>query len=72
MACAPEWVTAYVDGELDEPSRELMERHVAGCQRCRAQVGEERTLHFRLRSLPDPRPSPSFEQRFAPRHVWLN
>lgn len=73
MACAPEWVTAYVDGELDRGSRLLMEQHLSGCRACAAQVGGERLVQFQLRALRDPRLPAALERRCpAPRRALLN
>jgi anti-sigma factor RsiW len=72
MACAPEWVTAYVDGELDLASRLTIESHLAGCRCCTAQVGGERTVRFRLRTLSEPRLPLWLERRSAPRHGGLS
>jgi anti-sigma factor RsiW len=72
MACAPDWVTAYVDGELDEESQLLMEQHLAACWRCSDQVRGERTVRFRLKALPDP-PLPQTLPRRSSRHrSWMN
>lgn len=66
MACAPEWVTAYVDDELELGSRLAMEQHLAGCRVCTAQVGGERLVQFQLRALCDPRLPPRLAGRFVP------
>ncbi len=72
MACAPDWVTAYVDGELDQESELLMQRHLASCWRCSDQVRGERIVQFRLKALPDP-PQPSTPGLRFPQHpLWLN
>jgi anti-sigma factor RsiW len=54
MSCDRERVSAFVDGVLEGPERELVESHVALCDACRVQVAEERALRASLRSLPPP------------------
>jgi len=66
MACAPEWVTAYVDGELDLGSHLLIDQHLSRCRACTAQVGAERMVQLRLRALGDPPLPPALEQRLGP------
>ncbi|HET7291750.1 MAG TPA: zf-HC2 domain-containing protein [Vicinamibacteria bacterium] len=72
MACAPDWVTAYVDGELDEESQRLMESHVASCWRCSDQVRGERMVRLRLRALPEPETPVTLALRFPQHRAWLN
>ena len=72
MACAPDWVTAFVDGELDEESGRLMEQHLASCWRCSDQVRGERSVRFRLKTLPDPPRLLSLERRDPHCRSWLN
>ena len=72
MACAPDWVTAYVDGELDQESELLMEQHLASCWRCSDQARGERSVRFRLRVLPDPPHSLTLARRFPQHRSWLN
>jgi anti-sigma factor RsiW len=59
MACAPEWVTAYVDGELGPGPREMVEQHLSGCRGCSEQVGAERLIRRELRALCEPRLPPA-------------
>lgn len=63
MSCDPERVTGYVDGVLEPPPAEEVERHIAGCPTCEAQALFERDLRARLRSLPDIDPPSGLEER---------
>ncbi len=64
MSCRPERVTAYVDGALDGAGRAEVEAHLAeACPACRGQVGVERSLRLRVRSLPEPTPPHGIERR---------
>jgi anti-sigma factor RsiW len=65
--CAPEKVTALVDGALDEPSRRALEEHILGCEACRDQEAFERGLHARLRALPPPALPAGLEERVQER-----
>lgn len=72
MGCAPEWVTAYVDGELDLEALLTMERHLSGCRACTAQVGGERSVRYELRLLRDPRLPATLERFVPPPRTWLH
>lgn len=52
MACHPEQVTGYVDGQLGTWLEREVERHLSGCPVCAAQAVFEIELRDRLRSLP--------------------
>lgn len=43
------WLSAWVDGEVFGDERERVERHVAGCGRCRATVADYRVMGATLR-----------------------
>ena len=58
-----ERATSFVDGQLDDNSRDLVLAHFARCEQCREAVSDERTLKAVLQSLPDVAPSPSFVAR---------
>lgn len=63
MTCAPERVTALVDGVLEGEERARVEAHVAQCADCTVQAEDERALRARLRALPSPQPPPGLEER---------
>jgi anti-sigma factor RsiW len=71
MSCNPEFVTGYVDGALDEASREATLAHISGCQACREQAESERALRGRLRALAPAEPRPTLaadvRRRLQPR-----
>ena len=46
--CLGKWVSAYVDGEIDGRRRDRLVSHLAGCERCRQLVAEERAAKQRL------------------------
>lgn len=54
MSCQPEYVTAFVDGELEPAVRAEIEGHLAACGACTEQLASERELRLRLRALPVP------------------
>ncbi len=55
-------VAAYVLGALPELEVEIFERHVAGCDSCRAEVEELRPVaHAMARSVPQVEPPPSLK-----------
>jgi anti-sigma factor RsiW len=62
VSCAPEQVTAWVDGELPEEARAAVESHLAGCASCREQATGERALRERLRALPPVEARPQLER----------
>ncbi len=43
-------ISAYLDGELVEKKRISLESHLQGCSRCKAALGEMRSLRTRFRS----------------------
>jgi hypothetical protein len=52
------YLSAYADGELAEPLRSQIARHLAGCAECAARVGGYRSIDALLASLPATAPSP--------------
>ena len=52
--CDPVSVTGYLDGALSAGPRSEIERHLAACGRCRAQLDEERAVAAAVRALPAP------------------
>lgn len=64
-------LSAYIDGELEAPAVERLERHLADCGRCRAQLEQLRATIGALRELPEAEPPRSFtlspERVAAPR-----
>lgn len=52
------YLSSYVDGELAEPLRTQVARHVAGCAECAARVESYRETDALLRSLPETSPAP--------------
>ncbi len=57
-------LVAYLDGELDTPTRETVSAHLADCESCRAEVSRQSQLDGALAALPRLEPSPGFEARF--------
>lgn len=56
-ACLGELAAALVDGELDHPTRERAQRHLAHCAACRAEVEAQRRIKASLSVLaPSPLP----------------
>lgn len=45
------WMSAWVDGALSGLARWYLEKHIAGCPRCRAALPILRALHDRLNAL---------------------
>ncbi len=64
-------LSAYIDGELKAPAAERLERHLADCGRCRAELEQLRATIGALRELPEAEPPRSFtlspERVAAPR-----
>lgn len=56
--CLGNVVAALVDGELDHAARERAQRHLAHCERCRAEVDGQRRLKTRLSGLAPGLPAP--------------
>jgi anti-sigma factor RsiW len=52
------YLSAYADGELAEPLRSQVARHLAGCAECAARVEGYRSTDALLASLPATMPSP--------------
>lgn len=70
---APEAVERIALGAETTPGEA---RHLAGCARCRAEIGETRTLHAGLLELPSLAPSTGFADRVMarvrlPSPVWV-
>lgn len=49
-----EALSALLDGELESGQRERLERHLATCERCRAEYATLSQTHALLRALPQP------------------
>jgi hypothetical protein len=60
MSCAEArpYLSAYADGELAEPLRSQVVRHLAGCAECAARIEGYRSTDALLASLPATMPSP--------------
>jgi len=60
MRCAKakKLISAYIDSELDMPSVEALEEHVAECARCRDLLADLRKIAGMAGSLPEMIPSP--------------
>jgi Putative zinc-finger len=60
MSCAEArpYLSAYVDGELAEPVRSRVARHLAGCAECAARAESYRATDALLASLPETAPAP--------------
>jgi hypothetical protein len=60
MRCADvrPYLSAFVDGELAEPLRSQMARHLAGCAECAARAASYRATDALLARLPGSAPSP--------------
>ena len=46
--CAANWVSQYIDGELDHNSEVLFERHLNGCAECRDELRAQRLFACEL------------------------
>ena len=58
---------AYLDGELPAPERAALGAHLAGCAACQDQLGRQRALAARVRSLlPAPPAAPDATRRAGP------
>ena len=57
MSHLGEKLSALIDGELDGTERDRAHAHLAGCERCRGEAAELRSLKQRLRSLTDDAPA---------------
>ena len=56
----PGRLSAYIDGELDAPAAERLERHLAECARCRTELAQLRATVAALQELPQAEPRRSF------------
>jgi|GEM_PF-1783132 len=62
-----EWLSAYLDGEIDTRRREAVEAHLAGCDACRRELASLREVSACLRVWPAPEANPQLSARFAAR-----
>ncbi len=46
------WIDAYLDGELSEPQKQMVEAHLAGCASCQALLGGAQALSNLLQQVP--------------------
>jgi hypothetical protein len=53
-------ISAHADGELASGRREALEAHIAGCERCRTELGELLAVQSALRDLPQAEATRSF------------
>jgi anti-sigma factor RsiW len=58
---------AYVDGELEPAERAAVERHLATCEACRAEVALLSMVEQSLQSLARPEPSEAMRERLLAR-----
>jgi hypothetical protein len=58
-----EWLSAYVDGELDPGERQAVAAHLVRCPACRDVVAEEAAVHVLLAGLPPVGPPARFLER---------
>jgi hypothetical protein len=58
-----EWLNAYLDGELKNGRLHQVEKHLAVCEECRAELESLKSLSSLLREVPTPEFTPS--ERFA-------
>jgi len=57
-----EWLNAYMDGELSGLRQEWVEKHLAGCTACRAELDALRHLSQVIQQAPLPQEFPSAER----------
>ncbi len=57
-----EWLNAYLDGELCGLRQERMEKHLADCRACRAELDALRRLSETIQQVPMPQEFPSAER----------
>src|SRR5262245_13183545 len=57
------WLSALVDGELDDVERDRVLNHVAGCEGCRQEANAMRALKRRLTALGDTCAESTFASR---------
>lgn len=58
-SCPRKALTALVDGALSHDERERVQAHLAGCDRCRAEVEAQRAVKARLGGLAASSPEPT-------------
>jgi hypothetical protein len=56
--------TDFITGELNEPQLSMMSQHLAGCDACRAEAEDQKTLWMTLGAIPTGAPSPDARSRF--------
>lgn len=56
-------LAGYVDDELDQKNKSIIEAHLAGCENCRADVIRQQLIGQRLQALPLERLSPDTQQK---------
>jgi len=59
----------FLDGKLDDATRDCMQEHLGRCDDCRSQVAQARALQSALKALPVPPPSAGFEDRVLQRAI---
>jgi hypothetical protein len=57
-------LTDYVIGQIDEPRRGLIDKHLSACEECRTEAEELKILWGGLGSIPSQEPSPELRSRF--------
>lgn len=62
-----DWLSAYLDGELNARRREAIEAHLAGCDACRRELASLRQVSACLQAWTAPEPAPDLSARFAER-----
>ena len=65
-----EELSAYIDGELDDATREHVEQHLATCADCRTRVDGLRETAYSVRALPMESPPRSFSIPKQRRRSW--
>lgn len=72
----PELLVAYAAGQLDLEAKMKLERHLAGCPKCRSLAAEQAALWKALDAWEAPPVSPDFDRRLyrriheEVRHSW--
>ncbi len=67
MKCNFEWLSAYLDGELPEPKRAELEKHLKACEVCIAKLDELTRLEAVAKKIPVPQLSEAYWENFANR-----
>jgi len=62
-----EWLSAYLDGEIDSRRREAVEGHLAGCDVCRRELASLRGVSACLQAWPAPEAAPELSAHFTER-----